>query len=79
MGLQMTKQQLLHYLMQRSSADAFEVARHFCINSAAAAMALLRLSRQSLVIRHLDPQSGLYWYELTEQGVARLHYFRSLD
>ena len=75
----MTKQQLLYFLTQHGSADAFDVAQHFGMDYAAAAMALLRLSRQSLVSRHLDPQSGLYWYELTEQGVARLHYFRSLD
>jgi predicted ArsR family transcriptional regulator len=74
----MTKRQLLHYLSQHVSADAFEVAQRFELDYAAAAMALLRLTRQSLAARRLDPESGLYWYELTQQGQSRLRYFESL-
>lgn len=74
----MTKTQLLHYLRQRRSADAFEIAERFELDYPAAAMALLRLTRQSLVARRLDPESGLYWYELTDQGQRRLSYFESL-
>ena len=74
----MTKRQLLHYLGQHVSADAFEVAQRFGLNYPAAAMALMRLTRQSLAARRLDPESGLYWYQLTEQGQRRLRYFESL-
>ncbi len=74
----MTKGQLLHYLRQHGTADAFEVAERFELDYPAAAMALLRLTRQFLVARRLDPESGLYWYELTEQGQRRLSYFDSL-
>ena len=75
----MTKEQLLHFLELHGSADALDVAHELNIDYAAASMSLLRLARQSLVSRRLDPQSGLYWYALTEQGAARLNYFRSLD
>ena len=75
----MTKEQLLHFLDQRGSADALEVAHDLNIDYAAASMSLLRLTRQSLVSRRIDPQSGQYWYALTEQGAARLNYFRGLD
>jgi len=72
----MTKHQLLHFLSRRGSADAFEVAEAFGLDYPAAAMALLRLSRQGLVIRHRETDSGLYWYELSDHGQARLDYFQ---
>ena len=74
----MTKTDLLHYLRRHGSADAFEVAERFELEYPAAAMALLRLTRQSLAARRLDSETGLYWYELTEQGQRRLSYFESL-
>ena len=74
----MTKHQLLHFLRQRGTADAFEVAEAFGLDYPAAAMALLRLSRQSLVVRHQDADNGLYWYALSEHGQARLDYFQRL-
>ena len=78
-GLHMTKHPLLHFLSQRGSADAFEVAEAFGLDYAASAMALLRLSRQGLLIRHRDTDSGLYWYELSAHGQARLDYFQNSE
>jgi DNA-binding MarR family transcriptional regulator len=75
----MTKHQLLHFLGQRGSADAFEVAEASGLDYPAAAMALLRLSRQGLVIRYRDTDSGLYWYELSAHGQARLDYFQNIE
>lgn len=73
----MTKPDLLGFLADHKSADAFEVARAFELPYPAAAMALLRLTRQGLVERRLDPESGLYWYALSAQGRARLAYFET--
>lgn len=75
----MTKPDLLGFLAAHKSADAFEVARAFELPYAAAAMALLRLTRQGLVERKLDPESGFYWYALSDQGRARLAYFEASD
>ncbi len=74
----MDKRELLDHLAQVGSADAFDVAQAFGLDYPAAAMALLRLSRQSLVVRHQDVNSGLYWYALTAHGQARLDYFQRL-
>ena len=75
----MTKPELLDHLARVRDADAHEVAEVFGLLYPAAAMALLRLTRQGLVVRHLDPESAMYWYTLTEQGEKRLAYFRSLE
>jgi DNA-binding MarR family transcriptional regulator len=72
----MTKHDLLEHLAAAGRADAMDVATAFGITYAAAAMALLRLTRQGLVHRCLDPQDGLYFYELSERGHARLAFFR---
>jgi DNA-binding MarR family transcriptional regulator len=74
----MTKHQLLRFLSRRGSADAFEVAEASGLDYPAAAMALLRLSRQGLVIRRVDNANGLYWYQLSAHGQARLRYFQRL-
>ena len=74
----MDKHELLDYLAQVGSADAFEVAEAFGLEYPAAAMALLRLARQGLVTRSVDNASGLYWYALSAHGQARLDYFQRL-
>jgi len=58
------------------SADATEIADRFGLTHAAAAMALLRLARQGLVHRYVDPDDGCYFYELSERGHARVAFFR---
>jgi TPR repeat protein len=73
----MTKAEALNYLARMRHADAFQVAAAFELPYPAAAMALLRLTRQGLVERRLDPESGLYWYKLSAQGRARLAYFEA--
>ena len=73
----MTKHDLLEHLADVGTADAMNVADRFGITYAAAAMALLRLNRQSLVHRYLDAEDGLYFYELSERGHVRLAFFRN--
>ena len=73
----MTKYDLLEHLTAVGSADAMSVADRFGITYAAAAMALLRLTRQGLVHRYLAAEDGLYCYELSERGHARLEFFRT--
>lgn len=75
----MTKPELLDHLARMGNANACEVAEAFGLSYPAAAMALLRLTRQGLVARRLDPESAMYWYTLTEQGEKRLAYFQSLE
>lgn len=73
-----TKHQLLEHLAEVEDASAREVAAALGVPYAAAAMALLRLGRQGLVLRYLDPDRGTYWYTLSAHGQARLAYFRGL-
>lgn len=73
----MTKPDLLGFLADHKSADAFEVARAVELPCPAAAMALLRMTRQGLVERRLDPESRIYWYALSDHGRARLAYFEN--
>jgi DNA-binding MarR family transcriptional regulator len=73
----MTKHDLLEHLAVGGRADAMDVADSFGLTYAAAAMALLRLARQGLVHRYVDPDDGLYFYELSERGHARLAFFRN--
>jgi DNA-binding MarR family transcriptional regulator len=70
----MEKQQVLAYLRSAQGVDADEVATAFGVTYPTAAMALLRLTRQGLATRALDPGSGLYWYALTPRGLERLRY-----
>jgi len=72
----MTKHDLLEHLAEGGRADATEIADWFGLTYAAAAMALLRLARQGLVHRYVDPDDGCYFYELSERGHARLAFFR---
>jgi len=73
----MTKQELLGYLSDTDGADAIETAAVFHCTYFTAAMALLRLSRQGLVARFQGPNTGGYWYQLTERGFARLDFLES--
>ena len=75
----MEKQELLEYLANAQDSDATEVASVFDVTYAAAAMALLRLLRQGLVARYVDPDAQLHWYQLTTKGKTRLAYFRQSD
>ena len=70
----MTKLAFLKELDRLERPDAREIAVGLGVSYSAAAMALLRLVRQGLVSRYRDPESGLYWYELTAKGEARLDY-----
>jgi DNA-binding MarR family transcriptional regulator len=72
----MDKQDVLEHLQRVGRADAIEVAAAFHMPYPATAMALLRLLRQGLVARYPDEDGALYWYELTEKGLARLRYFQ---
>jgi DNA-binding MarR family transcriptional regulator len=73
----MDKEHLLSYLKVSQGATAHRVARDLVVSYPVAAMALLRLARQGLVERFLDPARGIYWYRLTERGAERLAYLRS--
>ncbi len=72
----MTKYALLEFLQGTRGTNAAQVAEAFGLDYPAAAMALLRLSRQGHVSRTLDPADGLLWYELTQRGLDRLGYLR---
>jgi DNA-binding IclR family transcriptional regulator len=70
----MSKFELLEHLARVGEANGVEVAQAFALPYPTAAMALLRLTRQGLVTRSLDPASGLYWYALSPRGLERLRY-----
>ena len=70
----MTKLTFLQLLDQSDKPDAHQIALTLGVSYPAAAMALLRLVRQGLAARYRDPESDLYWYELTAEGEARLDY-----
>ena len=73
----MTKIQLLQKVDRADQPGAYDIADLLRVSYPAAAMALLRLVRQGLAARYLDPESGVYWYELTPKGEARLDYLDS--
>ncbi len=75
----MTKQALLEHLAEVGDVDATEVAGALGVPYAAAAMALLRLVRQGLVIRYVDPHGRSFWYRLSDRGKERLAYFHEAD
>jgi predicted ArsR family transcriptional regulator len=72
----MTKHDLLAYLADVGEADAPEMANALRVPYATSAMALLRLVRQHLASRVVDPHRGLYAYRLTDHGRARLTFFK---
>ncbi len=71
----MTKHDLLAYLAEIGEADATEIANALGVPYATGAMALVRLVRQHLASRAVDPHRRLYVYELTDHGRARLAFF----
>jgi DNA-binding MarR family transcriptional regulator len=75
----MTKHDVLNCLADGSDAEAQELADAFGIPYATAAMALLRLVRQNLASRFVDPGRGTYAYRLTDHGHARLAFFNEQD
>lgn len=76
----MTKHDLLAYLADVGEAEAATVADAFGLPYPTCAMALLRLVRQGLAGRALDPDRQSYAYWLSHQGYARLTFFeRELD
>jgi len=75
----MQKHDVLSFLGTARGADAAEVASALGVPYPTAAIALLRLTRQGLVTRSIDPASGLYWYALTPRGRERLRYLNDCD
>lgn len=71
----MNKIDLLEYLDANKRKDAYEIADVMHMSYSATAMALIRLVRQDLVTRCIDPDTQLYIYEITRKGEARLDYF----
>ena len=69
------KYRLLQELEQIEYFNAHDVAELLGVTYAAASMALLRLVRQDLAARYVDPDTQLYNYEITPKGEARLDYF----
>ncbi len=71
----MDKIQLLDYLDTNKHQDADQIASVMDMSYSATAMALLRLVRQDLAARRMDPDTHLQVYEITPKGEARLDYF----
>ncbi len=71
----MTKHDLLAYLADVGEADAVDMASALGVPYATSAMAALRLVRQHLASRAVDPDRTLYTYQLTDHGHARLAFF----
>lgn len=71
----MTKYALLACVADAGEADASEMANALGVSYATSAMALLRLVRQHLASRVVDPHRGVYIYQLTDHGHARLAFF----
>lgn len=72
--MSLTKRDLLTHLARAGEADARDVATAFAARYTVAAMGLLRLVRQGLATRRLDPERGVYLYRLSERGHARLKF-----
>ncbi len=71
----MDKIQLLDYLDTNEQQDADQIASVMDMSYSATAMALMRLVRQDLAARHIDPDTQLHVYEITPKGEVRLDYF----
>ena len=71
----MSKTQLLYTIDSFNRAGAVEIAEILGMTYSAAAMALLRIVRQDLAARYIDPDNQHFVYELTPKGEARLDYF----
>ena len=70
----MNKAKLLHTIDAFDHADAVEIAEALESNYSSVAMGLLRLVRQDLASRYMDPNAQRFIYELTPKGEARLDY-----
>jgi DNA-binding MarR family transcriptional regulator len=55
--------------------DAHEIADVMQMSYSATAMALMRLVRQDLAARYVDPDTRRFVYELTPKGETRLDYY----
>ena len=75
----MSKRELLEFLAENREADANEIAAAFGVSYSVAAMGLLRLVRQGLARRSIDPERGIHWYILSDRGQARLAYLRDSE
>jgi len=70
----MNKAKLLYTIDAFDHADAVEIAEALKLNYSSVAMGLLRLVRQDLATRYIDPDARCFVYELTPKGEARLDY-----
>ena len=71
----MNKAKLLYTIDAFDHADAVEIAETLELNYSSVAMGLLRLVRQGLATRYIDPDTQLLVYEITPKGEARIDYF----
>lgn len=67
---------ILSFLETEHDQDARQVAEAFDLSSEASGMMLVRLYRQGLLKRELDPRDQVYFYSLTPKGRDRLDYLR---
>lgn len=75
----MTKYDVLTYLDEAGEATAYDLADAFDLPYPTAAMALLRLVRQGLATRDVDPVEEIYRYALSDRGQDRLAYLSDLE
>ena len=66
---------MLEYLDTHERTDADAIADVMQMSYSATAMALMRLVRQDLAARYVDPDTRRFVYELSPKGEARLDYF----
>jgi len=71
----MNKATLLYMIDSIDQADAVEIAETLDLDYSSAAMGLLRLVRQDLAARYVDPETHRFVYEITPKGEARLEHF----
>lgn len=75
----MNKAKLLYTIDAFNQADAVEIANMLELDYSSTAMGLLRLVRQDLAARSVDPDTQRFVYELTPKGEGRLDYFLEDD
>ena len=73
----MRKFDALRIISENPNHDAASLAGLTGSTPEAAGMFLLRLSRQGLVERTIDRDSGIFFYSLTKKGSGRLIYLHS--
>lgn len=67
---------ILSLIVTAAEIDAATAAEHLGSSPEAASMLLLRLTRQGLLRRELDPLRRAFFYSLTEKGKARWAYLK---